>query len=100
MQQRCKESICQPVRASCGCDGPPPHDGLVASFGAVTLARPVMVKGERLGTVVVHSHLSEMNARLLRYAAIIFCVLLNSSLIAFLLATRLQRVITRPVRRL
>ncbi len=41
-----------------------------------------------------------MNARLLRYAAIIFCVLLNSSLIALFLAMRLQRLITRPVRRL
>ena len=49
---------------------------------------------------MVHSHLSELNPRLLRYAAIIFCVLLNSSVIAFFLATRLQRVITRPVRRL
>ena len=59
-----------------------------------------MVNGERLGTVVVHSHLSELNPRLLRYGAIIFCVLLNSSVIALFLAMRLQRVITRPVRRL
>ncbi len=39
-------------------------------------------------------------ATALRYAAIIFCVLLNSSVIALFLAVRLQRVITRPVRRL
>ncbi len=82
------------------CDSPPPPDGLLASFGELTLIRPVVANGDRLGTVVVQSHLSELNPRLLRYAAIIFCVLLNSSLIAFFLATRLQRVITRPVRRL
>ncbi len=82
------------------CDSPPPHDGLLTSYGELTLIRPVVTNGERLGTVVVHSHLSELNPRLLRYAAIIFCVLLNSSLIALFLAVRLQRVITRPVRRL
>ncbi len=82
------------------CDSPPARDGLLATFGELTLTRPVVANGERLGTVVVHSHLSELNPRLLRYAAIIFCVLLNSSLIALFLAIRLQRVITRPVRRL
>ncbi len=82
------------------CDSPPPRDGLVTSFGELTLIRPVMLKGERLGTVVVHSHLGELTPRLLRYGAIILCVLLNSSLIALFLAMRLQRVITRPVRRL
>jgi len=82
------------------CDVPRPPDGLISSFGKLTLVRPVLVNGDRVGTVVVHSHLTELNPRLLRYAAIIFCVLLNSSVIAFFLATRLQRVITRPVRRL
>ncbi len=86
--------------SSWSCDSPPPRDGLLASYGELTLIRPVVVNGERLGTVVVHSRLSELNARLLRYAAIIFCVLLNSSLIALFLAMRLQRLITRPVRRL
>ena len=82
------------------CGSPPSPDGLLASYGELTLTRPVVANGERLGTVVVHSHLSELNPRLLRYAAIIFCVLLNSSLIALFLAMRLQRLITRPVRRL
>jgi len=82
------------------CDSPPPGDGLVSSFGELTLVRPVLVNGDRVGTVLVHSELTELNPRLLRYAAIIFCVLLNSSVIAFFLATRLQRVVTRPVRRL
>ena len=82
------------------CDSPPPGDGLLASFGELTLVRPIVVNGERLGTVLLHSHLRELRPRLLRYAAIIFCVLLNSSVIALFLAVRLQRVITRPVRRL
>ena len=82
------------------CNSVPPGDGLFGSFGELTLVRPVMANGERLGTVLVHSHLRELKPRLLRYAAIIFCVLLNSSLIALFLAVRLQRVITRPVRRL
>lgn len=82
------------------CAKTPAKDGLFGSFGELTLVRPVMINGERVGTVVVHSHLRELRPRLLRYAAIIFCVLLNSSLIALFLAMKLQRVITRPVRRL
>jgi signal transduction histidine kinase/CheY-like chemotaxis protein/HPt (histidine-containing phosphotransfer) domain-containing protein len=85
---------------SWSCSLRPPPDGFIASFGEITLVRPVLVNSERLGTVVVHSNLHELNPRLRRYAAIIFCVLLNSSVIAFFLATRLQRLITRPVRRL
>jgi signal transduction histidine kinase/CheY-like chemotaxis protein/HPt (histidine-containing phosphotransfer) domain-containing protein len=83
------------------CDEQPPSPGLhEASFGELTLCRAVMVNGERAGTVVVHSHFIDLNSRLLRYAAIVFCVLLNSSIVAFLLATRLQKVITRPIHRL
>jgi signal transduction histidine kinase/DNA-binding response OmpR family regulator len=86
--------------ASSSCSEIQPSDGLKSSFAELTLVRPAMVSGERVGTVVVHSHMRELNPRLLRYAAIIFCVLLNSSIIAFFLATRLQRVITRPIRHL
>lgn len=87
--------------ASWTCDEKPPADGLHdLSFGELTLVRRVVVNGEQVGTVVVHSHLWELNARLLRYAAIIFCVLLNSYILTFFLATRLQKVITRPIRRL
>jgi signal transduction histidine kinase/DNA-binding response OmpR family regulator len=82
------------------CDPTPPADGLTSSFGEMTLVRRVGINSERLGTVVVHTRLLEMKPRLMRYAAILCCVLLNSSVIAFFLATRLQRVITRPVRRL
>jgi signal transduction histidine kinase/HPt (histidine-containing phosphotransfer) domain-containing protein len=82
------------------CESSPSKDGLIATFSELTLVRPVVVNGDRVGTVVVHSHPTELNPRLLRYAAIICCVLLNSSVIAFFLATRLQRVVTRPVRRL
>jgi signal transduction histidine kinase/CheY-like chemotaxis protein/HPt (histidine-containing phosphotransfer) domain-containing protein len=85
---------------SWSCAESPPRDGLLSSWGELTLVRPVIVHRERAGTVVVHCHLRELNPRLLRYAAIIFCVLLNSSVVAFFLATRLQRVVTRPIRRL
>jgi signal transduction histidine kinase len=91
-------SFARDPRWSCG--SPPPPDGLLQSSGELTMARPVMANGERLGTVVVHSHLSELNPRLQRYGAIIFGVLLNSSLISLFLAVRLQHLITRPVRRL
>ena len=50
-----------------------------------------------IGTVVIESDLTEMKTRLQRYAVIALCVLLVSSVVAYWTASRLQRVITRPV---
>ncbi|MGH9363587.1 MAG: sensor histidine kinase, partial [Thermoanaerobaculia bacterium] len=61
------------------------------------LARPVAVQGERVGTVVVKSGLSEIRARVARYAGIAALVLAASSLAAFLLSSRLQRLISEPI---
>jgi two-component system NtrC family sensor kinase len=58
---------------------------------------PFGVAGEHAGTVYIESDLSELRARMSRYALIGGCVLLVSWAVAFLLAARLQRTISMPI---
>jgi two-component system, NtrC family, sensor kinase len=53
--------------------------------------------GEHAGTVYIESDLSELRARMSRYALIGAGVLLVSWAVAFLLAARLQRAISAPI---
>jgi two-component system, NtrC family, sensor kinase len=53
--------------------------------------------GEHAGAVYIESDLSELRARMIRYAFIGGCVLLVSWAVAFLLAARLQRAISAPI---
>jgi len=56
--------------------------------------------GEKIGTIYVRSNLEEIHALWRRYAAIAAVVLLVAILVAWLVATKLQRVISEPVRQL
>jgi two-component system, sensor histidine kinase and response regulator len=66
------------------------QDRLV-NYQRITLA------GEAIGAIYMESDLDEMNQRLRHYAGIIVLVVLSSSLVAFLLASKLQRLITGPI---
>ncbi len=67
------------------------HDGWMA------VVRPVLLDGERIGTVYIRSDLLEMEARVRRYLLILGLVLLAASGVALALASRLQRMISRPL---
>jgi len=62
--------------------------------------RPIALKGEKLGSVLVESDLSDIYTRLIAFGRIITAVLVIASALAFLISARLQRVISRPVLRL
>ncbi|MDA0746838.1 MAG: ATP-binding protein [bacterium] len=64
------------------------------------LYAPIVLDGERVGTVYIRSDLAEMAAREQQYATIVVVFLLVSSLVAFLLTARLQRIISNPISRL
>lgn len=68
-------------------------------FGAeaLSLFRPITLAGERVGTVYLQSDLSEMHARVRRYEVTMLLIVAGALAIAWLLAARLQRVISRPV---
>jgi two-component system, cell cycle sensor histidine kinase and response regulator CckA len=66
----------------------------------LVVSRPIEFDGRVIGTIALRSDLAEITDRMERYAVIALVVLLVSIAVAHWIATRLQRVITEPVRRL
>jgi signal transduction histidine kinase/uncharacterized membrane protein affecting hemolysin expression/ActR/RegA family two-component response regulator len=79
-------------------DPPQPlADGYEFNDKHLMLFQRVLLKGERAGTVYIQSDLEELSNRFRQYVGIVAVVLLASSLVAFLLSLRLQRVISTPI---
>jgi signal transduction histidine kinase/ActR/RegA family two-component response regulator len=66
------------------------------SGGNVELILPIIQDGQRLGTVLLRAH-HDIGARALAYLGIFGLVTLMSMLVALLLSTALQKVITEPL---
>ena len=64
--------------------------------GSVELIQPVIQDGQRLGTILLRAH-HDIGARALAYLGIFSLVTLMSMLVALLLSTALQKVITEPL---
>ncbi|MSU63400.1 MAG: response regulator [Pedosphaera sp.] len=82
--------------------GPPPPEqaGIVGhSFtkGRIELFQQVLMEGELVGSVYLRSDLTELSSRLDRYFVIAGAVFLVALLCAFLLSSRLEHVISRPI---
>jgi two-component system, sensor histidine kinase len=82
---------------------PPPPSQLQAVVrtsrvegGSVELTGPIMQDGQRLGTILLRAH-HDIGARALAYLGIFGLVTLMSMLVALLLSTALQKVITEPL---
>jgi PAS domain S-box-containing protein len=67
------------------------------SHGLLHLQRPITLDNETIGRVYLQSNLRALYARLGRYGCIAGLMLLASGLVAFLLSTRLQRLISQPI---
>src|SRR4051812_36650096 len=66
------------------------------SGGSVELTVPIVQDGQRLGTILLRAH-HDIGARALAYLGIFGLVTLMSMLVALLLSTSLQKVITEPL---
>src|SRR5712691_8641718 len=75
-------------------------DGSRFGKNELTLFRKITLDGEKIGTVYLRSDLSEIAERVNRYAAVLALVMLGSSVVAFLLSSRLQRAISEPILKL
>jgi signal transduction histidine kinase/DNA-binding response OmpR family regulator len=75
----------------------PGKDGHRFEGGQVTLFEPIVDGRERLGTLYVRSEIETLFDLLRQYAGIVLVILLVSSLIALVLSSRLQRVISDPI---
>jgi len=73
------------------------ESGYLFSEGTLVVFRPVVLDGETLGTVCLQSDLQPMYARLERNAQIIIAVLALASLAAYLISSRVQRIISVPI---
>ena len=73
------------------------RDGAYFEDDHVDLYQRIVLDGERIGTVHLRSDLGELDARLQRYGVIVSILLVVSMLVAFLLASRLRRVISAPI---
>jgi len=63
----------------------------------VHIERPIVFDGEVVGRIAVGSDLREITARLRNYAAGVLAILVLSLSVAFIVANRLQRVISTPI---
>ena len=66
----------------------------------LVLFQSIPLNGESVGTIYIEADLTDLDDRLMRFLEIDFLVLLVSLAVAFLLSTRLQRVISDPIREL
>jgi two-component system, sensor histidine kinase and response regulator len=80
----------------CAKSTPTARQTLFAS-GYVSVSEPIQLNGERLGTILVKSDLEALHSRTARFIGIIAVVSLLSIVTAYLLASRLQRVISSPI---
>lgn len=72
-------------------------DHPVFEGGFLTLTHPVLLDDERIATICLRANLEFMHARFRHGAVAILGVLSLSGLAAYLVSSRLQRIISRPI---
>jgi signal transduction histidine kinase len=75
----------------------PGRDRAVFVDGGLVVFHPVVLKGERIGTVYLRSDLSELMSRIQVQAIAVGAVFLVSGLAAIFLSSGLQRLVSGPV---
>jgi signal transduction histidine kinase len=83
--------------ASSPCPPADARDEVRSSGQALTISHAISLSGRRIGTLMLLYDLGELNERMTLYGAVVFGMLLLSSLLAFLLSSRLRAVITTPI---
>ena len=76
------------------------ENGVFFDDGFLELYRPILFDGGLVGTVYIKSNLSQMTSILKNHAQTTAFVMLLSLLLAFLLSSRLQKIITLPITKL
>jgi two-component system, sensor histidine kinase and response regulator len=82
---------------------PPPAQPQITTIigrNNMVLFRPITLNGESIGTIFIQADLADLHKRMTRFVEIASLVLLASLTVAFLLSSRLQRVISGPIQQL
>jgi signal transduction histidine kinase/ActR/RegA family two-component response regulator len=80
--------------------GPQPMPEVMAAqflHGYLLVTEPITMEGEVIGTVCLVSDTEQLNGRLKKFGGIVALVVLGSFIIAFLISSKLQRVISGPI---
>jgi methyl-accepting chemotaxis protein len=77
----------------------PPPAGATERFGAgrLHLYRPIAVAGDNVGMIYLRSDLGLMRERLRLYALILGAIMVVAIFVAYMIGSRLQRVISAPI---
>ncbi len=75
----------------------PREDGDFLESGHLSIFRPIIFDGNRIGTIFIKSDLRDLRTRLEQYGIIMAGVLLASVLTAFLLSSSLQKRVSLPI---
>jgi len=78
----------------------PPLEGIRFKGSYLEVVQPVSLNGENLGTLFLQSDMSQWNSRAKRYATFLLMFMVASDLLALLIASKLQTLISRPILRL
>jgi signal transduction histidine kinase/CheY-like chemotaxis protein len=78
----------------------PTFDGFRFQASYLEVFHAVALNGEPSGRLFLQSDMSQWNSRAKRYAAFLLMFMLGSDLLALLVASRLQNLISRPILRL
>ncbi len=82
------------------CPPAPPAAGSRFADRMLSMVQPIELDGERIGTIVLRSDLKELGVRLLSYGGIVILVVLLAAAVAFGSSTRLQKIVSDPIRHL
>ncbi len=75
----------------------PEEDGHGFEDGHLVLFRRIVLQGEKIGTIYIQSDMQVFYSRLKQYTTIGAIIMLAVSFVAFLLSSKLQRVISGPI---
>jgi PAS domain S-box-containing protein len=83
--------------ASTGCPAGNASDQMLFTGAGLMVRRPIALNQRRIGTLVLLYDLGEISERARLYGQTVLIILLVSSLIAFLLSSRLRAIIAEPI---
>ena len=83
-----------------GCPPVSREAGIRFTEEGVVVAQPILLGGRQIGTLMMLYDLGEISERIQLYGSLVFGVLLASSLLAFLLSSRLRAMIAAPISQL
>jgi len=72
-------------------------DGYQLDAGGLRVFQPIILQSEQIGTVALCSNLNPLKANFRSNTLIVLGIMVITSLVGYLLTTRLQRIISRPI---